>query len=270
MYKQHLCRSDLHVHTNHSLCAPRSTQVESYLPFCEDEGIHLLGITNHLYAEGGYIHSTPYLDYILQVQKELDVLQNKTSVRFLFGCESELFPNREPGLNPQYSHYFNYVLFAPSHIFNCINFYEGIDLSSADKVRDLMVAQFCRACTLEYEIPVGICHPLYPICCPWEQEVVDGISDEVLADCFSLAAKHHRSIEIHACLYRNGTVLDKEGLSPSYFRLLYAAKACGCKFHFGSDAHEPDTFVGKHRLLERAAERIGLCKDDLWCVCDLV
>lgn len=64
MYKQHLCRSDLHVHTNHSLCAPRSTQVESYLPFCEDEGIHLLGITNHLYAEGGYIHSTPYLDYI--------------------------------------------------------------------------------------------------------------------------------------------------------------------------------------------------------------
>ena len=122
MYKQHLCRSDLHVHTNHSLCAPRSTQVESYLPFCEDEGIHLLGVTNHLYAEGGYIHSTPYLDYILQVQKELDVLQNKTRVRFLFGCESELFPNREPGLNPQYSHYFNYVLFAPSHIFNCINF----------------------------------------------------------------------------------------------------------------------------------------------------
>ena len=34
-------------------------------------------------------------------------------------------------------------------------FYEGIDLSSADKVRDLMVAQFCGACTLEYEIPVG-------------------------------------------------------------------------------------------------------------------
>ena len=270
MSEQRLCRADLHIHTSHSLCAPRTTQVESYLPYCVEEGIRLLGITNHLYAEGGTVHGVPYLDYILQVRGELEALREKTDVRLLFGCESELFWNREPGLHPQNAHHFDYVLFAPSHIFNCITYYEGIDLSSADKVRDLIVAQFCRACTLEYDIPVGICHPLYPICCPWEQEVVDGMTDEVLADCFTLAAKHHRSIEIHACLYRNGTALDHEGLSPSYLRLLSAAKACGCKFHFGSDAHAPDAFLGKHRLLERAAERIGLCEDDLWSVCRTV
>ncbi len=265
-----LCRSDLHIHTNHSYCAPRTTEVSSYLPYCAEEGIRLLGISNHLYAEGETVHGIPYLEYILQVRKELHALKGTTDVRFLFGCESELFPGKVPGLRPEHAHHFDYVLFAPSHIFNCIAHYDGIDLSSADKVRDLIVAQFQRACTLEYDIPVGICHPLYPICCPWEQEVVDGMTDEVLADCFTLAAKHHRSIEIHACLYRNGTALDEEGLSPSYLRLLSAAKACGCQFHFGSDAHAPDAFIGKHRLLERAAERIGLCEDDLWSVCRTV
>lgn len=31
--------SDLHVHTNKSLCAPRDTVPASYVPYCKDEGI---------------------------------------------------------------------------------------------------------------------------------------------------------------------------------------------------------------------------------------
>ena len=127
-----------------------------------------------------------------------------------------------------------------------------------------LLKQFCRACMVEYDIPVGICHPLYPICCPWEQEVVDGITDAQLTECFSLAAERNRSIEIHACLYRNGTELDAEGISPSYIRLLTAAKKCGCRFHFGSDAHAPGSFTGTHAKLERAAQRSGITESDLW------
>jgi len=60
--------------------------------------------------------------------------------------------------------------------------------------------------------------------------------------------------------------LDEEGLSPSYIRMLSIARECGCKFHFGSDAHKPKDFVGVHSLLERAAERAGIREEDIWHV----
>ena len=92
------------------------------------------------------------------------------------------------------------------------------------------------------------------------------MTDEMLAECYTLAAKHDKSIEVHACLYRPTVFMDEEGLSPSYIRMLSIAKECGCKFHFGSDAHKPEDFVNVHRLLERAAERAGIREEDLWQV----
>ena len=267
---EHLCTSDLHVHTNLSLCAPKTTTVASYLPHCSREGIEKLGISNHLYAankEG--IEGRSYLEHNLLVREELAKLAGQTDVRFLLGCECEVIWGRAPGLLPEEAPLYDYVLFASSHLFNIPHLYRNIDLdvSNAEKTRKVMLEQFIRTCKAEYPVPMGICHPLYPICCPWEQEVVDGMTYAQLRDCFSLAAERQVSIEIHACLYRNGTQLDGEGLSPSYLRMLAIAKECGCKFHFGADAHAPDAFIGKHRLLERAARRIGLTKDDLWHIC---
>ena len=64
--------------------------------------------------------------------------------------------------------------------------------------------------------------------------------------------------------FANTVELDDEGLSPIYIKMLRVAKECGCKFHFGSDAHEPSMFIGSHAKLERAAERAGITRDDLW------
>ena len=142
--------------------------------------------------------------------------------------------------------------------------YKNFDLSSSDKIRSLIIENFKRACVLDLGVPTAICHPLYPICAPNQQEILNGITDELLADCFSLASHHNKSIEIHACLYRDTVTLDQDGLSPSYIHMLSIAKKCGCKFHFGTDAHTANDFVNKHALLQRAAERAGICKDDLW------
>ena len=100
--------------------------------------------------------------------------------------------------------------------------------------------------------------------CPFEYDVVRSFTDEELEDCFTLAAQKRRSIEIHACLSRNGTPLDDEGISPSYVHFLEIAKKCGCKFHFGADIHVPSHFSGSHEKLEIAARRVGITEDDLW------
>ena len=255
MKENRLCTADLHLHTNLSKCGDRNMYVSSYLPYCDCEGLSVIGISNHLYAtDTDGINGRTYLQHILQGRDEINALGD-CKVKVIFGCEAEIFRGYEPGLRRQDEHYFDYWM----------GIYSTSDLSDADKVRDLLLKQFERACRVPYGIPVGIAHPLYPIGCPWEQEVVDGITDGQLSECFSLAAEAGRSIEIHACLYRNGTQLDKEGLSPSYLRILAAARKCGCIFHFGSDAHlAPLSFVGAHERLERAAERVGVTADHLW------
>ncbi len=268
MQSQKLCYSDLHLHTNYSLCAPGTTFVKSFLPHCEQEGIRLLGFSNHIYPketlEAFQMKASSGVEYALGIRKEIDELFGKSGVRMLIGGEVETIYGKEPGLKREEAKLLDYILLAPSHIFNFPSEYQHMDLSTPEKARDLLLEQFKRACLLEYDVPVGICHPLYPICCPWEQEVVDGITYDQLKECFLLAAKHNKSIEIHACLYRNGTRLDADGLSPSYMRILSVAKECGCKFHFGSDAHAPNEFVGVHSKLELAAQRLGITENDLW------
>jgi hypothetical protein len=41
-------------------------------------------------------------------------------------------------------------------------------------------------------------------------------------------------------------------------RMFRIAKAAGCKFYFGTDAHHPDDFVGAGEVFARAAELLGL------------
>ena len=260
--------SDLHVHTNRSLCAPRAKAMD-YIPYCKQEGIHLVGISNHIYVPDflkmGNVYEDP-LVFLLSAKPEVEAANELSDVRFLFGCEVENFPSTGLLLRPEDAHHFDYLLIAASHICNWKGMYSNYDLNSADVLRKLTIQRFFDACKADYSVPVGICHPLYPIGTPLEQEIVDGISDECYTECFSLAAEKGFSIEIHACLYRNGTALNEHGLSDSYLRMLSIAKKCGCKFHFGSDSHYAPDFVGVHERLFKAAELLGITEDDLWGV----
>ncbi len=258
---------DLHVHTNLSLCAPRSTELADYLPLCAAEGVRVLGVSNHIY-NASFISRPPYGEKsgaarALRLRAEADALSGTAGVRVLLGCEVEVPFGADPNLSPEEAAGFDYVLIAASHVLNLPE-YRHFDLDTPEKMRRLLLERFRYACRLSYPVPAGICHPLYPICSPVQAEIVDGISDSELADFFTLAAREGKSIEIHACLYRDGTPLGPDGLSPCYLRVLAAAKACGCRFHFGSDAHAPGAFSGAHRLLYLAAERLGLSEDDLW------
>ena len=257
MNSDRLCVADLHLHTNLSLCAAPETTIGSYLQLCEKEGIKRIGISNHIYYSKGIEHT-------LKIRDEIKALQGNTPIDILTGCELELFYGQEPLLQVKDADKFDYILVAPSHIFNQIHHYKDYDLSTSEKICDMLIKNFKRACCLDYGVPTAICHPLYPICAPEQQEILDCMTDDMLAECYTLAAKHNKSMEIHACLYRNTVFLDEEGLSPSYVRMLSIAKECGCKFHFGSDAHREKQFIDKHVLLERAAKRAGICKDDLW------
>lgn len=266
--------SDLHVHTNNSFCAPRDTTVASYIPHCEAEGIRLIGISDHVYPteiiRNNGFPGEDRLSRLTKLRPELEAAQESSGIKFLLGCEIDYFPSvGHPYILPEESTAFDYVMLAASHILNYSYMYSDYDLDDPDVVRRLTVERFIAACELQYPVPMAICHPLYPICSPHQEKIIAGISDACLNECFSMAAERNISIEIHACLYRNDTPLNACGLSDSYLRVLSAAKACGCKFHFGSDAHTPSAFTGVHDRLRTAADILGITEDDLWDVAKL-
>jgi len=257
MHSKKLCVTDLHLHTNLSGCAPADTTIQTYLAHCAEEGIQRIGISNHLYSHRG-------IDHTLQIRDEIRALQNTASVEILVGCEMELFYDEDIMLQKENASLFDYVMIAPSHIFNKMRHYENFDLSTSENIRKIIIDNFKRACVLDLGVPTAICHPLYPICAPAQQEILDGMTDQMLTECYSMAAEHQKCIEIHACLYRGSVDLDEDGLSPSYIRMLSIAKQCGCRFYFGTDAHRASDFVGRHALLERGAKRAGIGEEDLW------
>ena len=69
MNSKKLCVADLHLHTNLSACAPKTTTVSSYLEHCNSEGIKKIGISNHLYSDKGIEHT-------LQIKDEIHALQD--------------------------------------------------------------------------------------------------------------------------------------------------------------------------------------------------
>lgn len=261
--------NDLHIHTNRSFCSPREVVPETYAPFCEEEGIKIIGISNHVYPTdmieaNGYPGETS-LSRLASLKDELVEAEKKTGIKYLFGCELDNFEAAGgPFIKPEESGIFDYMLFPASHILNWPHMFSDYDLNDPNVIRKLTIDRFIAACKLDYPVPVGICHPLYPICSNDQKEIVDGISDSCMKELFSMAKERDYSIEIHACLYRNGTPLNEEGLSETYLRVLAAAKDCGCKFHFGSDAHAPGAFKGVHGKLRRAAEILGITPDDIW------
>ncbi|MBQ7378314.1 MAG: hypothetical protein IJW70_01390 [Clostridia bacterium] len=263
--------SDLHVHTHRSLCAPRTTEPETYLPHCESEGIRVIGFSDHVYPTE-MIHRYGYpaedrMSRLLSLKPVLEQTQKETNVKLLFGCEIDYFDcEGGPYISPEESLNFDYVLIAASHILNYPHMYTAYDLQNPDVLRRLTIERFVAACKLDYPVPTGICHPLYPICSPHQAEIIDGMSDACLDELFCMAKEKNISIEVHACLYRKDTPMGVHGLSDHYLRILSAAKKAGCKFHFGSDAHDARAFVGSHEKLFRAAEIVGITEDDLWDV----
>lgn len=263
--------SDLHVHTNKSLCAPRDTVPSTYIPHCTEEGIQLIGITDHVYPEDMLAEYGYPLDHrvnrLLELRTVLSEAEAQSGIRFLLGCEIDYFDCvGHPYILPEESQGFDYVLLAASHILNYPQMYTAYDLASPSVLRRLTIERFVAACGLDYPVPMGICHPLYPICSPYQAEIIDGISDETLKELFCMAAEKKISIEIHSCLYRNDTPHNEFGLSDHYLRILAAAKDAGCKFHMGSDAHAAPAFIGSHAKLRKAAELLGLTEDHIWDV----
>ena len=235
---------DIHFHTNLSSCAKRESSLKIMLRYLKEAGVTTAGVANHLWdskvpgASGWYAPQN--VEHVLSVKKEYASLseEERCGIKLYFGCETEYVGQGRVALKPESAKLFDYVL-VPAHHFHMKNFVRPVELEEASAVGKLMLARFTECCNIDFVF--GIVHPFMVAGYPGRiDEILSTISDSAFRSVFSHAAEKDKSVELNICMLYQDTKNDQEGFPVEYGRMFAIAKECGCKFHLGSDAHDPE------------------------------
>ena len=195
-------KSDLHVHTNLSPCAPRDATLAATLRAAKECGLEAIGISNHCW-DSAFPGANPWylpqdVDHVQKIRGEIAALEDDFGIRILVGAEIEA--SGFLALSPGNADKFDYILISASHthIEELMVGYRG---ETAEDVRLILVERFLKtvAEAADLGIPATVCHPFHPLGYPieTEAEALDGITDRMLAEILSFAAKRNIGIEAH-------------------------------------------------------------------------
>ena len=259
-------RSDFHTHTNLSSCAPAETTVQSMLDvMCGGpDGLRAIGISNHLWDSDVPGASDWYkpqnVPHVLQIREQLKNADTHGAV-VRVGAEVEFTAECRVAITVEHAKLFDYLLITANHT-HMKGLIIPASMTAPDEVRRFIVDRFKAAAKVDLPVKCGICHPFFPISFKdTEIEILAGISDEEYGECFELAKKHGKSIEIHSSALNSHLPLNEKGFCPEYIRMLGIAKETGCTFHLGSDVHRPE-LLPNIRLRE-FTEYLGITEDRL-------
>jgi len=249
---------DLHVHTYLSACChDREGQTpERIRAAAAAGGVRTIGLADHVWANPDVPASAWYAPQTIDrlVAMRRDVPRQAAGVRVLVGCEAETIAPGVFGITPDAAACVDFVQLACSHF----HMTEFVAQPASARPRDLAdhALAFFRSAAgsgLATVIP----HPFLTL---GFQEVIPAmvaaISDGQFTDAFGVAAERGVGIEITVGYLANAPRRD------AALRLLTLAKQAGCRFSFGTDAHEPAALA---RLGELAffADALDLAEHDL-------
>ena len=117
---------------------------------------------------------------------------------------------------------------------------------------------------LDKDLPfrkIGIAHPACPLFDNRSRQhyldSLDSIPTEDMERVFAKAAKAHVGIELNI-----GDMKFQDSEADTVLRMFRIAKAMGCKFYCGSDAHHPKSFDRAKEIFERAIDLLELTEND--------
>lgn len=253
---------DLHLHSSLSLCSGDPLQTpENLLRYGQKNGFADLCLTDHCWdetvpgASDWYVPQNP-----AHLEQALPLPQGG-GVRFHFGCETELDRRMRLGLSPERFGRFELIIIPVNHLHMT-----GFTLNTGDLElprRAERIAERLRA-VLEMDLPfekVGLAHLTCPLMAPppWENHlaVLDRIGDDTFRELFGLAQRRGAGIELNLPFGLYAPADRGRVLRP--YRI---ARACGCKFYLGSDAHHPAELERAKANFEALIDALGLEESD--------
>jgi histidinol phosphatase-like PHP family hydrolase len=255
---------DLHVHTYLSACCrdKEGMTVTNVLAAAEASGLRTVGFSDHLWMNAAVPPSSWYrpqdATQIRRLRNDLAAL-GPSPVRVSVGCEADMRAPGQFSITPEFAAGLDHVLLACSH-FHMKDFIEQPADTSPRAVAEHLVAFFVSG--VRSGLATSIAHPFLPIGDTARLDAILGsLSDAELTDALGVAAERRVALEITVGF------LPKAGPEPTFsletpLRLLTLAKTAGCRFTFGTDAHDLpslDHLAG----LQPLVDRLGLTDADL-------
>ena len=255
---------DIHVHTNLSPCASREATVESFFDAMKANGITTFGIADHLWDESmpnPCPGRTPAVGMkaVLALKERLKSVDTQ-GLRILVGGETEYdYANRGVAMSEESAAKLDFLLVPNAHTHLTMPKEWRDDPKkharfTIDAWFDIINSNIAKYTTA---IP-------HPFATNAPTEITLEMSDATVKECMCAAKEANIAVEINsAALFSmtpNRTI--SELLSLDAIRLLHIAKECGCKFTFGSDAHEASAarlFYANYII----ASAIELTEDDV-------
>ena len=258
---------DYHIHSYVSPCAGEKAKeqtTERILQCARENGLARIVVTDHFWDSDVPGEVDWYQSLGLNFDRVADVLPlpQGEGIRFFFGCEVEMDQYMTIGLAPDKYDKFDFIIVATDHLH-----LDGITVATNDLTdqqrADLYVQRF--QALLDSDLPlhkVGIAHPTCSLIAGYGDyqkhlDILDLISDETFTHLFRQTAEKGMGVELNfpLCLYAPENY--DRALRP--YRI---AKACGCRFYLGSDAHHPKQFEGFLENCGRIAELLDLQESD--------
>lgn len=258
---------DLHIHSQLSLCSKDPEQnKERIFKYAKDNKLHTVCVTDHFWDDDVPEATDWYRAQNLDHLKEIKPLPSDDETRFLFGCETEFNKNHTLGIADKTFSEFDFVIIPTTHMHM-----KGFVITEEDAQSNLRRAQqwvMRLEALVKRDLPfekIGIAHLTCPLINHTSRqdylETLDLIPSNDMERVFSACAKVGVGIEL------NMTDMKFDASeADQVLRMYRIAKACGCKFYCGSDAHHPEKFDTAAEVFNRAIDLLGLMESDKFII----
>ncbi len=258
---------DLHIHTRLSICSDDPDQTpESILRHAKETHLKTICITDHYWDSA--VPCTTAVNWWYEKQNFEHISQSlplpqSEDVRFLFGCETDVDSINVLGVPESRWNDFDFIIISTTH------FHHMSGPLWEDKSPEAIAKRWVERldAVLNMKLPfhkVGIAHLATGVIGnPHEATiaVLKLLPKDEMHRLFTKAATLGVGIELNA---DNMSFTDEEAdVVLPMFRI---AKACGCKFYLGSDAHERHAFNGVTDIFERAITLLDLKESDKFII----
>ena len=253
---------DLHIHSILSRCCKDPEQTtERILQYAKDFNLKTICITDHFWDE-----TVPGASQWYQLQPYAHITQSlplpqAEGIRFLFGCETDMFKDMTVGLAKEHYDRFDFVNIPINHFHMKKESLPEEYQQSPQKRAEFWTMKF--EALLDMDLPfhkIGLAH-LTSILIDMQNHLaaLQAIKQEDLDRLFAKAAKLGCGIELNAddFYFEEGTEL-----AEAILRIFRTAKKAGCKFFCGSDAHDPQALNAARARFEKAVRCLNLTEKD--------
>ncbi len=254
--------NDMHIHSQLSLCSRDPEQTtERILQYAKDNGLKTIVLADHCWDDKSIPSSDWYKFQDLEYTKRSLPLPKAQGIEFLFGVETEMHKSRTIALSREAFSELDFIVIPLTHFHMVGHAITEEEAASPETRAKAWVERFEDI--LKMDLPfhkIGLAHLTCGLIAPNREDYIKTLEllpENKMAELFKKAAEVGVGIELNA-----HDMNFKPEEADAVLRMYHIAKAQGCKFYMGSDAHHPKSFENCDFVFNRAIDLLGLTEDD--------